>query len=277
MTASHVGERVDGCRAAARSAWFSGSMAFDSSMIGRAGRPGVPDRAEGRHQLVGRRAARAVRDRLVPHRGQLEQDQSTADAHAGSTGDQAARRLAQRPHPQPARRLVPIAHDSGSGGRGGDHHAAGSWTAEHVEAGRQVGDRPGQHAAGREALELDVRAGDPPPGRLEADQAAARRRDADRAATVGAVGDRAPCPAATAAAAPPEDPPGVCAGFHGLRVSPRASLSVKEIVAELRRRRLAQQHESGVDEPLTTGSDAAAGSFDARQRARGSSASRPRR
>src|SRR5437588_2954705 len=33
-------------------------------------------------------------------------------------------------------------------------------------------------------------------------------------------------PAATAAAAPPEDPPGVRPGFHGLRVGPNSSGSV---------------------------------------------------
>src|SRR3954469_150995 len=35
-----------------------------------------------------------------------------------------------------------------------------------------------------------------------------------------------PMPAATAAAAPPEEPPGVFAGFHGLRVMPVSGLSV---------------------------------------------------
>src|SRR5687768_4806155 len=35
-----------------------------------------------------------------------------------------------------------------------------------------------------------------------------------------------PIPAATAAAAPPDDPPGVLAGFHGLRVMPVSGLSV---------------------------------------------------
>src|SRR3954453_21606841 len=34
-----------------------------------------------------------------------------------------------------------------------------------------------------------------------------------------------PHPAATAAAAPPLDPPLVCAGFHGLRVNPVTGLS----------------------------------------------------
>jgi hypothetical protein len=37
-------------------------------------------------------------------------------------------------------------------------------------------------------------------------------------------------PAATAAAAPPDDPPGVCARFHGLRVTPVAFGSVTALV-----------------------------------------------
>lgn len=37
-------------------------------------------------------------------------------------------------------------------------------------------------------------------------------------------------PEDTAAAAPPEDPPGVCSGFQGLRVIPSRSLSVNETV-----------------------------------------------
>src|SRR5207302_4316096 len=36
----------------------------------------------------------------------------------------------------------------------------------------------------------------------------------------------APMPAASAAAAPPDEPPGVFAGFHGLRVMPVSALSV---------------------------------------------------
>ena len=35
-----------------------------------------------------------------------------------------------------------------------------------------------------------------------------------------------PTPAATAAPAPPLEPPGVSAGFHGLRVMPKSGLSV---------------------------------------------------
>src|SRR2546423_5163233 len=35
-----------------------------------------------------------------------------------------------------------------------------------------------------------------------------------------------PIPAATAATAPPDEPPGVFAGFHGLRVMPVRALSV---------------------------------------------------
>src|SRR3954464_13705614 len=37
---------------------------------------------------------------------------------------------------------------------------------------------------------------------------------------------RCPIPAATAATAPPEEPPGVFFGFHGLRVMPVSGLSV---------------------------------------------------
>ena len=49
----------------------------------------------------------------------------------------------------------------------------------------------------------------------------ARRRDADRAAAVAAVREREPCHSATAAAAPPLEPPGVRGSVsHGLRVGP---------------------------------------------------------
>ena len=44
------------------------------------------------------------------------------------------------------------------------------------------------------------------------------------ACAIGAIPD------ATAAPAPPLEPPGVCSGFHGLRVIPCASLSVYETV-----------------------------------------------
>jgi hypothetical protein len=32
-------------------------------------------------------------------------------------------------------------------------------------------------------------------------------------------------PAATAAAEPPDDPPGICAGFHGLRTGPKCVIA----------------------------------------------------
>ena len=49
-------------------------------------------------------------------------------------------------------------------------------------------------------------------------------------------------PAATAAAAPPEDPPGVFAGFHGLRVTPVSGLSVTPFQPNSGRGGLAEEH-----------------------------------
>ena len=70
-------------------------------------------------------------------------------------------------------------------------------------------------------------------------------------------------PDATAEAAPPLDPPGVWSGFHGLRVTPRASLSVKEtapnsgVAVLLKRTKPASSNRS------TTSSLSARGSFEA--------------
>ena len=68
--------------------------------------------------------------------------------------------------------------------------------------------------------------GDPAALRLQADQAAPGGGDADRAGAVGAhrPGDE---PAATAAAAPPLEPPGAWPSCQGLRVAPKVGDSVK--------------------------------------------------
>ena len=71
----------------------------------------------------------------------------------------------------------------------------------------------------------------PPVGRLEPDDAAERRRLADRAARVRARARAAPSRAATAAADPPLDPPGIRVGSHGFRVAPNAEFSVDEPIA----------------------------------------------
>jgi hypothetical protein len=49
-------------------------------------------------------------------------------------------------------------------------------------------------------------------------------------------------PAATAAAVPPDDPPAVRVGSHGLRVMPVSSEFVLALAAELGRRGLAEEH-----------------------------------
>ena len=64
-----------------------------------------------------------------------------------------------------------------------------------------------------------------PRRRLHPDQPAASRGDPDRAAAVGA-GRAGTIPDATAAAEPPDEPPGVRVGSQGLRVTPFASVAV---------------------------------------------------
>ena len=98
----------------------------------------------------------------------------------------------------------------------------------HVEPAGRVPHRPGQAADhhGERRLEGLRAPGDAAEGRLQAEQAGEPGRDADRAATVAAVamGSRPP---ATAAAEPPDDPPGVRSGFHGLRVVPWSLVEVQ--------------------------------------------------
>ena len=67
--------------------------------------------------------------------------------------------------------------------------------------------------------------------RLHADDAAERRRLPHRAAGLGAERDARRCPAATAAAEPPDEPPGTRSGASGLRVGPYALFSVDEPIA----------------------------------------------
>ena len=67
-------------------------------------------------------------------------------------------------------------------------------------------------------------------GRLEPDDAAQRGRLTDRAAGVGAERERRQ-PAATAAADPPLEPPGMRSSAHGLRIGPNAEFSVDEPIA----------------------------------------------
>ena len=58
-----------------------------------------------------------------------------------------------------------------------------------------------------------------------------------------------PSPAATAAAVPPDDPPGVRLGSHGLRVMPVSSRVGLALAPELGRRRLADEHGAGLAQP----------------------------
>src|SRR5262245_66464566 len=60
---------------------------------------------------------------------------------------------------------------------------------EDIEGSRGVGDGASKHAVAGEAFALDDGVGDKTPGRLEADETVARRRNPDRASAVTRVGD----------------------------------------------------------------------------------------
>ena len=107
----------------------------------------------------------------------------------------------------------------------------------------------------------------PPEARLEPDVAAERGRDADRSGAVGAdaragPGRRRPPPPCR-----PTSRRASCVGSHGLRVMPVSGRVGLALAAELRRRRLADQHRAGlaqarrrrrVDVPGLVGIDGAA-------------------
>ena len=95
----------------------------------------------------------------------------------------------------------------------GRSRAIGPWTESSCDEGE------------RSAVALGLNAGHPAEGRPQPRHAARVGREADRAGDVVAMGQRHDA-AATAADAPPLEPPGVCARDHGLNVRPRRSLSV---------------------------------------------------
>ena len=92
-----------------------------------------------------------------------------------------------------------------------------------VEYQRGIGDGAGQHAVDGDAVEGlgQWPSRDPAALRLDPDEVRPCGGDADAARPsepIAAVTK----PAATAAALPPEEPPGVCSRDHGLRVWPKA-------------------------------------------------------
>jgi hypothetical protein len=101
------------------------------------------------------------------------------------------------------------------------HRIVGVGALDRVEGGRQVGDRAGERAdvIERRGEQCGARAGDAPVGRLEAEdpQSAAGTRIDPFVSEPSVSGTR---PAATAAAEPPDEPPGTREGSRGLRVGP---------------------------------------------------------
>ncbi len=104
----------------------------------------------------------------------------------------------------------------------------GSAAVDGVEQKGGVGDAAGQRPeAGQAVKGLRFRPGrDPAALGLEADESGPGGRDPDRPAPSEPIAP-ATRPAATAAAAPPLEPPGVWSVLQGLRLAPNAALSVK--------------------------------------------------
>ena len=108
----------------------------------------------------------------------------------------------------------------------------GSWPNSADADERQVRDaaREGPDLVERRREGDEAVAADAAVGRLQADDAAERGRLPDGAAGVGAE-RHGRQPAATAAAEPPDEPPGTRAGSQGLRVGLYALFSVDEPIA----------------------------------------------
>ena len=224
-----VGRRVDGAGGVAQ----GGVERLDGvGVVERdPGAADVPDRGEGGDELVG--AGRSGRSRGRgggrPPRGRGGRRRP----RRRTPGRPAPGRRARRAWPRcagPSAGRTAASRPGAPAGVGGDHHAAGSWRASTSSPDASVGHRAGEHAAGGEALEVDVLAGDPAAGRLEARPGRCTTPGCGSSRRHRCRGRSGPCPAATAAPAPPLDPPGVCPVSHGLRVMPRASLSVKLMV-----------------------------------------------
>jgi hypothetical protein len=183
----------------------------------------------------------------------------TAAAHAGSTPTPSIGDWASTPIRSPVGGAIVSALAKDVARAGGDHHAAGSWRASTSRAAAvSATDRvstPFVAKPSRSTIPLVTRPRvglsptrplhdegmriDPPPSLPWA---------------MGAI------PAATAAPAPLDDPPGVRSGSQGLRVMPRASLSVKGTVPNSGVVVLPSSTNPASTNRCTTGSEAPAGS-----------------
>ena len=111
-------------------------------------------------------------------------------------------------------------------------------------AGQRTGNGEPRRPEGVDGAVEDV-AGDGPQSGLEPDQAAGRGRDADRPTAVVAGPERAACPAATAAASPPLEPPAERVGIQRVAGGWRHVVLRMATQPELRNLGLAQRNRAG--------------------------------
>ena len=167
----------------------------------RPGRSG--SRPTGRRRLAGTDASSTLAPAALERVGRLLHPGARRRRRCPRPSARGRRRRAGRRRPRRGRRR---AADAGSGI---DVESSGSWPPITSSSDGGVGD--GAWRTGRSGRATRRRrrgrSGDTAPvGRLHADHAAQRGRLADRAAGVGAEGQRARSPAATAAALPPRRP-----------------------------------------------------------------------
>src|SRR5262244_2336659 len=205
-------------------------------------------------------SGRGVSTTWWPAEASAETVVSTAAAHAGSTASPSIGEPASTPIRSPLGGSMVIAAAKDPGGAGGDHQAAGSWRASASRAA---------------AVSATVRVSTPlvtKPSRLTVTFVTRPRVGFSPTRPVHDAGMRidpppssawamGAIPAATAAPAPLDDPPGVRSGSHGLREMPRAWLSVKGAVPNSEVVVLPSNTNPASTNRCTTGSDAAAGAL----------------
>ena len=195
----------------------------------------VARRLGGRDEVVGRHGVRQV---TAAARRRAARPRARASCSAPRSAPSCP---ARRPAPEAraARRRAGRSRSPASPCSNAGTATGGAGGVVRVAAAQGGADERGVLDAARERPDLVERGGerdeavaaDAAVGRLEADDAAEARPAAGSSRRCRCRARAGPCRAATAAAEPPEEPPGTRAGSHGLRVGLNALCSVDEPIA----------------------------------------------
>ena len=123
--------------------------------------------------------------------------------------------------------------------------------AHHVLQQDRIGDRARQRAGVAIGVEIERRiVGIAAIGRLVADEPASRRPGCGSSRRCPSRWRSADVPEARLAAEPPDEPPGVNFGFHGLRVTPQSLVVGTDGAGEFRRRGARMHDAAGLQDAL---------------------------